>query len=210
MCPWRIRCAVMVAVLVSGCVPSLFPLYTDKDQVFDPALVGTWGTKGGEPVWIFQKGPSTSYAMVYTGEGGKTPFTSRNTSTKFECHLVRIGKSLFMDSFPNGSELPDNDFYKMHLIAGHLFSKVIVKGDELRIVLLNPEWVKEGIEKKKFQIKHEIISDRILLTASTPELQRFITRYAEDSNAFETQKAEVIYRLKPTTTTSAPAVPASH
>jgi hypothetical protein len=201
MSQWKIRFGAMVTVLVSGCVPSLFPLYTDNDKVFDPALVGTWGKKGGDPVWIFKKGPNTSYEMVYTG---------RNTPAKFECHLVRIGKSLFMDSFPSGSESPDNDFYVMHLVAGHLISKVIVKGDELRIVLLNPEWVKEGIEKKKFQIKHEIIPDRILLTASTPELRRFIARYAEDDAAFETQKAEVFYRLKPTTTTSAPAAPTSH
>ena len=31
-----------LALGLTGCVPSLQPLYTEKDTVFDPALVGVW------------------------------------------------------------------------------------------------------------------------------------------------------------------------
>ena len=29
-------------LVLTGCVPSLQPLYTEEDLTFDPALLGTW------------------------------------------------------------------------------------------------------------------------------------------------------------------------
>jgi len=31
-----------IALVASACVPSLHPLYTDKDLIFEPALLGEW------------------------------------------------------------------------------------------------------------------------------------------------------------------------
>ena len=40
----RAALAVLLAAALAGCAPSLYPVYTEKDLVFEPALVGTWST----------------------------------------------------------------------------------------------------------------------------------------------------------------------
>jgi hypothetical protein len=188
MSQWKIRFGAVVAVLVSGCgVPSLYPLYTDKDPVFDPALIGTWSMKDG-PILKFTKGPNKSYELICTDKKG---------SAKFETHLIRLGKNLFLDTFPIDSGLGQNEFYAIHLIPAHMFIKVDLKGNELGIKVLNPEWFKEGIEKKRFQIKYEVLSNRFLLTAPSRELQAFVTRYADEAFSSE---GEVMHRVTATTT----------
>ena len=46
-----------VVLLMTACVPSLYPLYTERDQVFDPALVGVWVAvdDGHETIWTVTK-----------------------------------------------------------------------------------------------------------------------------------------------------------
>ena len=41
--------------IVTGCVPTLNPIYTDKDLIFDPALLGTWGSDDPREKWVFEK-----------------------------------------------------------------------------------------------------------------------------------------------------------
>jgi hypothetical protein len=41
--------------LVAGCIPSLNPLYTDENIVFEPALVGVWKQPQGTARWEFTK-----------------------------------------------------------------------------------------------------------------------------------------------------------
>ena len=46
----------LALILVTGCiVTSVNPLYTEKDLVFDPALVGAWSEGEGKDTWAFEK-----------------------------------------------------------------------------------------------------------------------------------------------------------
>ena len=38
----KLTVALGLVVLLAGCFPSLHPLYTEEDLVYDSALVGTW------------------------------------------------------------------------------------------------------------------------------------------------------------------------
>jgi len=49
-----ILCLIAVMVGVSGCLPSLYPLYTDDTLVFYEELVGKW-TNDGDEIWQFTK-----------------------------------------------------------------------------------------------------------------------------------------------------------
>lgn len=187
MSRWKSWMGVMVGVLVSGCgVPSLYPLYTDKDLVFEPALIGTWDSKEG-PVCKFTKGPNKSYELIYT---------EKKSSAKFEAHLVRLGKDMFLDTFPDVSAIGKNDFYSMHIVPVHIFFKVNLKGDELRFQTLNADWFKEGIKQKKLQVKYEALGhDRFLLTMPTKELQAFVIKHAD--KAFKSGSDDnILYRKK--------------
>ncbi len=51
-------------VILAGCVPSLHPLYTDKDTVFELALLGKWSEKDSKATWTFTKGNKKQYNLV--------------------------------------------------------------------------------------------------------------------------------------------------
>ena len=164
-----------IALLISGCLqPSLHPLFTEKDLVFDPALIGAWVGENEKETWILQKAGDHTYDLFYEGE---------RDSAKFEAHLVRLGKFEFLDIYPEEPDIK-NGFYKSHLILAHTFSRIWRDGDTLRTAMLNPDWLKDMIARKKLKIAHERLHDWIVLTASTKELQKFILKYAEDVNAF--------------------------
>jgi hypothetical protein len=171
-----------IMLLIVGCVPSLHPLFTEKDLVFEPSLVGTWVGEGDKTTWTFQKAEDDAYELVYAE--GKVP-------AKFDAHLLRLGKSLFLDIYPADTEIHekiDNDFYQFHLIPAHTFSKVWIEGDVLHLGMLDHDWLKKMIDNKKVNISHERLSDEpspmIVLTASTKALQKFVLKYAEDTEAF--------------------------
>lgn len=184
--------ALILAALAGGCVPSLNPLYTEKDLVFEPGLVGTWaGDK--DTTWTFEKRGGKSYRLTYTEKG---------VPARFEAHLVRLGGSLFLDTYPDGSEMPRNNFYRAHFIPAHFISKVELAGNELNLVLLNPDWMNKGIREKKLSIRHEPLGkDRLLLTASTAELQTFVRKYANDPKAFQLNATDKLTRVKSAPTT---------
>ena len=54
-----------VVLLMTACVPSLYPLYTERDQVFDPGFVGVWVAvdDGHETIWTVTKS-GEGYEMV--------------------------------------------------------------------------------------------------------------------------------------------------
>lgn len=165
---------VSIALLFAGCVQSLHPLFTDKDLVFEPALIGTWAEEGTSTLWIFLKSGEKSYELIYTEKG---------TPAKFAAHLVRLGKFLFLDTFPESPDLK-NDLQSAHLLNTHTFWKVWLDADTLRMTMLEHDWLKTMIEQKKLKIKHERLGERIVLTAPTNELQKFVTKYAESTKAF--------------------------
>ena len=96
-----------------GCVLSLHPLYTERDQVLDPALVGTWADKESEDTFTFQKAEGNAYEFTYVEKG---------KPAKFEAHLVRLGKLLFVDLYPAEEFLSaENDMLEEHFIRVHSF-----------------------------------------------------------------------------------------
>ncbi|MCX7824485.1 MAG: hypothetical protein N2689_02895 [Verrucomicrobiae bacterium] len=177
-----LTCAVAAVML--GCVPSLHPLYTDKDLVFEPGLVGKWGEPDETDTWTFEKSGDKLYTLTTTAKG---------VPAKFEARLVRLGKHLFLDTYPEEPDF-ENGLYKIHLIRVHYFWKVALKGDTLEIGPLNLGWLMRMIDEKKIAVRHETYGDDkpiILLTASTKDLQALIARYADDPEAFGEKPAEL-------------------
>ena len=163
-----------MAIFLTGCVPSLHPLFTDKDLVFDQALVGTWVDEDGKNTWEFRKSGENAYELVYT---------ENEEPAKFQAHLLKLGGFLFLDVFPEEPEMK-NGLYKGLLIPAHGFSRIWMEGDLVRLAYLDPDWLKQMIDKKKVKIDHDFIDQSIILTAQTEDLQKFAVKYAEDAKAF--------------------------
>ncbi len=175
----KILAVLGILLILTACEPtlSIHPIYTDKDLVFDPALVGSWVGEGdGDKTTLtFQKSGENTYELFFMGEG---------TSGKhFEARLAQVGRHLFLDVSPKELDTKD-DFYKMHLIRAHTFYRVRVDGDLLQINYLDDDWVKKMTAERTTNISQENFDGEVVLTAPTDELQSFVLMHAEDEEAF--------------------------
>jgi hypothetical protein len=177
---------VLVALCgLIGCIPtSLNPLYTAKDLVFDPALIGVWSDKNdSKETWAFQKAGDTDYKLIYTENDGKTGH--------FEAHLLKLGHTRFLDLFPDESgleEMARSGFYKVHLLRTHSFLQVTRIEPSLQMAPLDLKWLREFLGKHPKAIRHHKIGEgdeaQMVLTASTPELRKFVEKHLKTEGAF--------------------------
>ncbi|MCH8902416.1 MAG: hypothetical protein IIA45_00645 [Bacteroidetes bacterium] len=180
----------LIICLLSNCIPSLHPLYTDNVLVFDDLLLGSFESID-EEIWVFEKRDEKSYSVIISHEESEVELIG---------HLVKLGDNYFMDFYPKlNSDLFSvmgekgfNFWYDMHFVPCHTFSKIILNGNSLQINLLNNNWFVEIIEAGYTGVKYEYTEDEMLvLTSSSIELQEFVKLYANDEDAFpETLKLE--------------------
>jgi hypothetical protein len=169
-----------LALALTGCVvTSIYPYYTDKDLVFDPALLGDWMDAGttNEPA---------EYARIErAGEKGYwvTAFTTSETN-RSDVHLFRLKQQMFLDVCPTNRSL---DYVPVHQV-----SKVTRIEPTIETANLNYDWLAKLLEKNPREIRHMVLREkpgdeqggRIVLTADTKELQRFILKHVNNTNAW--------------------------
>lgn len=174
--------SILLFTIVTGCVPSLNPLYHEDDLVFVPELIGTW--EEGDNRWAFEQKSEKSYLLTVTEQPSEYTHDTV-TSSRFEAHLVKLGDYYFLDL------LPDEDHFdgftilsRIMMIPAHLFVKIELQDDMLRLNMLDPEWFEQLVGQDKSAISYQIANDQYLLTASTDELQAFMLKYAGSEGAF--------------------------
>jgi hypothetical protein len=167
---------VAVSLVIPACIPSLHPLYTDKDTAYDPALVGSWVQDNEDSSWHFAKKENNAYRLIYTDKEGRPG--------EFEARLVKLDKQMFLDLFPEEPKLPENGYYKFHLLRAHTFMKVSVTGAEMQLAGMDPNWLKSRLESDPDAIRHETMNEMIVFTASPKELQQFVLKHSGDEEAF--------------------------
>lgn len=166
-------------VLTAGCIPSLHPLYTPEDLIFDEALLGEWVDKESKQTWTFTKGGGNEYKATYVDEDGK--------KGDFTAHLLKVTDRLFLDLYPADPELKQNGFYAAHLVPVHTFLRIELKGQSLSFAFLKASWIENVLRENPGALRHEKIDNRILLAAQPKELQAFLSAYEKDAEAWDTQ-----------------------
>jgi hypothetical protein len=166
---------LFVSLLFMGCpTRSLAPLFTEKDLIFDPALIGTWlDGQNRKDTYTFQRAGDKDYLVVLCEQKEQGPRV-----VAYQARLGRLGKYFFFDSCPAG-EIPDH-----HLVPAHLITKMWLTGDTLHVVSLEENWLKKLDAGGQLKLPHARTGDDIVLTAPTPELQQFILSNAENPAAF--------------------------
>lgn len=168
---------VALFLLLCGCVPSLYPLYTPADLTFAPELVGTWTGEKEKETWVFKKEDDNAYAATLTESDGK--------KGNFKVHLVKIEEHLFLDIYPETPEIDANSFYIWHLRPVHTFMKVEQLAPTLKVATLDLDWCTKYLKENPTAISHEITDDTILLTAKPKELQAFLLKHLNTEGAWE-------------------------
>lgn len=179
----------LLAVLLGGCVPvmSLHPLFTKENVVFEEKLLGTWVDDPNSPgvIWEFKRiaEPEKAYKLIFSDDKGK--------KGSFVARLVKLENRLFLDVYP--AELPwepedpnnvkwlYNSFF---LIPAHTFMKIDSIEPQLKMQLTDDNKMEELLKEYPDAVKHTSVEDRLVLTASTKELQTFVLKYADDNRVF--------------------------
>src|ERR1051326_5536439 len=102
-----------LTVTLLGCLPSLNPLYTEKDLIHDPALLGAWvepsdDTNKEERSWTFTKADEHAYQLEIKQGDRRSPFGA---------HLLQLGGQRSLDICPAdiGSEGAHHEIGRAHL-----------------------------------------------------------------------------------------------
>ncbi len=179
----------LMTMLVGCVVTSVYPFYTAKDVVFDPALIGTWAEAGSTNAandhWRFEKAHGQAYKLTVQ---------DNEKRTEYDAHLFKLKGGLFLDFCPR--ERPDN------ALPVHYLLKVTRVAPALEMNLLDYEWLKTLLEKNKKAIRHIVVPKKLgeagdgdlFLTADTAELQKFVLMHEKTEGAFG--RSEVMLRWK--------------
>jgi len=179
----KLTLAVVIAGagLLAGCVvTSVYPFYTDKDVAFDSALLGDWGKgAGADEHWKFERDGETAYRLTFT-EHGK--------AAVMQAHLFKLRGQLFLDLFSadtNGDVSPPP-------IPSHALMRVCQTTPTLRMAVLDYEWLGQVLEKNPKAIRHHVVKTgeksqdrRIVLTADTRELKKFVVKQLKTDGAWK-------------------------
>ncbi len=164
--------------LMCGCIPSVEPYYRQEDVSFDNRLLGRWQEKGkpdAAETWEFEAAAEKAYKLTVTDKDGK--------KGTFNAHLFKLKEYTFLDLIPAECEFAPNqaDMVGAAVFPGHLLVRVFQIGPEFHYAFFNFDWLAKYLEKNPKAVAHHAEDKRIILTASTPELQRFVLdRCAED------------------------------
>jgi len=167
---------LLMTALLSGCVISINPLYTEETIVFDPQLLGRWDA-GGDETWHFEADNPRSYTVTVRDGDERGVLIA---------HLVQLGEFRFLDLYPEEPDCDFPDIYLAQLIPAHMFFRVDEIGDDQLVInSVDLDWLVEYLDTHPGEIGYTMVDDRPLLTAGTAELQAFFERLAANDEAFD-------------------------
>jgi len=170
------------ALLLCACIPSVNPFYKDKDIVSEPRLFGEW--EGGESaddkqIWKFEDAGDKTYKLtiIENAEGKKGQFTTR---------LFKLGQEQFLDLVPSDCEYATNqaDIVAASMFPGHLLVHVSQIEPSLKLAFFDFDWLEKLLKQDPKALANHREGDRIILTASTTELQRFVLKHLREGKLF--------------------------
>jgi hypothetical protein len=170
-----------VAILLAACIPSVNPFYEDKDVVVDPHLIGEWQEKGtnSEPeVWKFEQSTNNAYDLTVLQDG---------KSGKFRAHLFKLKQEQFLDLIPTDCDYATNqaDLVAYSMFPGHLLMRVGQIDPELKLAVSDYDWLEKFLQKNPKAIDHHLEYERIILTADTRDLQKFVLKHLGTNELFK-------------------------
>jgi hypothetical protein len=168
-------------LFLSGCIPSIHPLYSDEDIVFKTELLGSWAE--GDAKWVFEQRGENGYLLKYYEK--ENFFRDTATFSDFEVTLLKLGNNYYLDFYPGENDQLDfSSLLIATLLPVHIFAKVDFVDEGVEISFFDRDWLEELLDENRIRIAHEKTSEYFVLTASTDELQKFVIKYSDVEDAF--------------------------
>ncbi len=195
---------LIIIVVVVSCIPSLYPLYRDKDLIFDERLLGLFNTEGdvgdGDTWefdsldWRLEDKSGSDWDKFRSGKTYKLIALEDDKRAEFAVHLIKLGKNYYLDFFPVKYNIP-HVMLDMQLMPAHIFGKIEFVDNNIVMNWFDGEFLTNMIDSNKVKISHKMLENSILLTANTEELQKFVKKFGDNPEAFIDQDPDTMYRI---------------
>lgn len=169
--------AASAGLLLAGClVTSVCPYYTTKDLVFEPALVGDWleVDDNSNNTWKFQKSEPQAYRLI---------LVESQKATVMNVHAFKLQDQLFLDLASIDTDV--------RVIPPHYLLEVVGFTPTLKLAQLDNDWLKSYLAKHPHPVAHHLVQSsdnpddlRVVLTASTSDLQKFVLEHLKTKDAW--------------------------
>lgn len=169
---------LIVACCLCSCTLTLNPLILDENLVYDQNLEGDWGNENA--LWkVRAYGREDGFFFI------DTEMTDQPDGN-FQAKLGQIDGVRFLEISPKRPQsIHQKSFYGGHFLSLYSFWKISVDKDNLELVPMSVQWLESRIKSKQIEIKYEMTEKGIpVITATSKDLQAFISKYANDPHAF--------------------------
>ncbi len=183
--------AFLVVGILAGCyVPSIHPLYTKPDLIFNPELVGHWReSEADKSQWVFVQKEDKAYGLRITQEDKKV--------FVFTAYLLKVGDYHYLDLFPDTEDETNDSFLLKSMLPVHIFVRIKQLTPTLEVEVMNSDWLAKVLKESPTVIKHEKMAvgekDKeeylTVLTAQPKELQAFLAKYEKTDKVWNKLKS---------------------
>ena len=185
----RLLLGLLFIAMFAGCVvQTIEPLFTEKEFIPYPALVGTWTDEDKKEVWTFTEDHGR-YECIQIDDKGH--------EATFRVGVGKIGANVFLDSSVNDAGDDALNFVAdLHLVPTHLFAKVVKTNDALLLIGMDGDWLQKYLEKNPKAIAHVQNESwrQPILTASSADLKKFVAKFADNENVFNPKNGVKLVR----------------
>lgn len=168
----RFACwTIALLTVVSGCVPSLNPVYKDENLIFDATVLGIWAQPDSKARWDFAKRDEKSYRLIYTDDDGQ--------EGRFIAHLASVEGTKFLDLFPEEVDTKSAGFYRFHLVPIHTIYLVKRTQPTLELTAIDYQWLDDYLTKNPDAVQCATFNGRKMITAPTEQVQAFVLAHQD-------------------------------
>jgi hypothetical protein len=169
------------AFILAGClVTSVYPFYTAKDVVFEPAITGSWtNSSDAQEHWAFEVKETNHYQLTYA---------NKDSTNVMQATLFKLHGNLFMDLF--NPEIKDD--VQPPPIPVHFVMRMTQIKPTIKMAPMNYDWLVKLLDENPKALRHHLIGEekdkdknRLVLTADTPELQAFLVKHLGTAEAWK-------------------------
>lgn len=195
MKPLRLGLALAVVIAATGClVQSFYPFCREESKVPVPELTGDWQlvTNFGDDI--------TAKNLVWTFESDKLITRDEKTNVAdIGVAYFKTGGQLFCDSWAGDSDGKPGWYWLWHVRPVHTVSKVELKDDVVKFRPLDLEWLTNKVSRGEVKLASvdNPKDSWPLFICKTVEWEKFLAKYAADTNAFPDTHIYVLKKQKP-------------
>lgn len=189
----RAGLALAAALALSACDSwpmVLHPIVSEKEQAPATELLGEWQIPEESDALRFERrGRLVEFRPASPNEDATE--SEEEIKAIYDYRALRVGRYWVLD-LTSAQSSRDESF----AVPVRLLMRIELFGDSIDVRFLSGKWVTEELEKGRLDLPHEKLEDgSLLITASTKELQKFLSYNAWDDLAFP--QADAKYERRP-------------